>query len=98
MNGASVMSSHVSDVQARLKDKYPWLVHIHCTAHWVDKTSCRNRLPPLTHNTHFLSKLNITISLKNDQMILDETIQMIPQSLDVRCPSCFDLVDTEYDS
>ena len=29
MDGASVMSGHISGVQARLKNVYPWLVYIH---------------------------------------------------------------------
>ena len=33
MDGASVMSGHISGVQARLKISYPWLVYIHCNAH-----------------------------------------------------------------
>ena len=66
MDGASVMSGHISGVQARLKTSYPWLVYIHCNAHQLnliiinlfEKTSCKDCISTLDSLYTFSTKQN----------------------------------------
>ena len=99
-DGASVMSGQWADVQALLKQIYPWLIYVHCVAHRLNllivsslKGTCKNILTLVDKLHALFSSAKTNDVFMKVQQETSVKVMAMPERSETRWSSMFYVLD-----